>query len=77
MEQSKIIDTLETYQWADDGPQGDGSHCCRLAGRQAAGGRRRPNGEHGMNSACSVFVNMFNLVSMIQPIMIKDVCNDN
>ena len=32
---------------ADDGPQGDGSHCCRLAGRQAAGGRRRPNGEHG------------------------------
>jgi len=24
-----------------------------------------------------VFVNMFNLVSMIQPIMIKHVCNDN
>ena len=31
----------------DDAPQGDGSHCCRPAGRQAAEGRRRPNGEHG------------------------------
>ena len=33
--------------------------------------------ETGMNSTCSVFVNMFNLVSMIQLIMIKHVCNDN
>ena len=33
--------------------------------------------EMGMNSTCSVFVNMFNLVSMIQPIMIKHVCNDH
>ena len=33
--------------------------------------------ETGMNSTCSVFVNMFNLLSMIQPIMIKHVCNDN
>ena len=33
--------------------------------------------ETGMNSTCSVFVNMFNLVSMIRPIMIKHVCNDN
>ena len=33
--------------------------------------------ETGINSTCSVYVNMFNLVSMIQPIMIKHVCNDN
>ena len=33
--------------------------------------------ETGMNSTGSVFVNMFNLVSMIQPIMIKLVFNDN
>ena len=33
--------------------------------------------EIGMNSTCSVCVNMFNLVSMLQPVMIKHVCNDN
>ena len=33
--------------------------------------------ETGMNSTCSVCVNMCKLVSMIQPIMIKHVCNDN
>ena len=33
--------------------------------------------ETGMNLTCFVFVNMFNLVSMIQHIMIKHVCNDN
>ena len=31
----------------------------------------------GINSTCSVFVNMFNLVSMIQLVMMKNVCNDN
>ena len=33
--------------------------------------------ETDMNSTCSVCVNMFNLVSMIQLIMIKFFCNDN
>ena len=33
--------------------------------------------EMGMNSTCSVFVNMFNQVSMIQLVMIKHVYNDN